>query len=474
MRLHLRPRRDIAPLLTATMALVIAGFVAAITVADTRRIEAIYWSELTARGMLLADHLQALLADPLYLRDLDELDAVATVVSRQPDVAYVYVFTADGVVLVDTRVAAFAPVGAAVGTLGRRALDDGQRQIDRRSGLLEVARPIAVNRQVLGGIGVGLRSEALPGQLQAVVVAHLWQGLLLICLGVGLSYLIARRLTRPIRALAAATEQMAAGRLETRVRGVRAGELGQLAASFNTMAEELQGFVGQLQASRRRIVQAQEGVRRDIAFHLHGRVQGRLLVLNARLHEVRQRADLPAEAARELGEIIGRLGELVEEDVSALSRRLYPAILRRGLAPALQSLGDQFELSLALDLELDPLLAARERLDHDLIPEPTRLAAYRIVEEALANAVKHAHATRAAVRLSRLPDGGLRLVVADDGRGFAVADGGDGLGLAAMQDCAGAVGGACSVRSTVGGGTVVTATFPAGDAAPIEAPMGAA
>ena len=101
MRLHLRPRRDIAPLLTATMALVIAGFVAAITVADTRRIEAIYWSELTARGMLLADHLQALLADPLYLRDLDELDAVATVVSRQPDVAYVYVFTADGVVLRD-------------------------------------------------------------------------------------------------------------------------------------------------------------------------------------------------------------------------------------------------------------------------------------------------------------------------------------------------------------------------------------
>ena len=134
------------------------------------------------------------------------------------------------------------------------------------------------------------------------------------------------------------------------------------------MAEELQGIVGQLQASRSRLVQVQEGVRRDIAFHLHGRVQGRLLVLNARLHAVRQQADLPAEAARELGEVIDRLGELIEQDVSALSRRLYPAILRRGLAPALQSLCDQFETSLTLELALDPALAARERVDRDLVP----------------------------------------------------------------------------------------------------------
>ena len=215
MRISLRPRPYIAPLLTATMALVIAGFVAVATIADVRRIEAIYWSELTARGTLLADHLQGLLADPLYVRDLDALDAVATLVGHQPDVAYVYVFTADGMVLVDTRVSAFPPVGGTVGALGRRTLDDGQRHVERRSGLLEVTRPIAVNRQALGGLGVGLRSEALPGQLRAVIVAHLWQGLLLVGLGVGLSYLVARQLTRPIRVLAAATEQMAAGRLET-------------------------------------------------------------------------------------------------------------------------------------------------------------------------------------------------------------------------------------------------------------------
>ena len=62
----------------------------------------------------------------------------------------------------------------------------------------------------------------------------------------------------------------------------------------------------------------------------------------------------------------------------------------------------------------------------------------------------------------------------DDGRGFAVADSGDGLGLTAMQDCAGAVGGVCTVRSTPGVGTVVTATLPTDDLVRLRAPMGAA
>jgi signal transduction histidine kinase len=125
-------------------------------------------------------------------------------------------------------------------------------------------------------------------------------------------------------------------------------------------------------------------------------------------------------------------------------------------------------------LALEPTLAARERTDRSLIPEPTRLAAYRIVEEALGNAVKHARATRAAVRVSLSPDGALHLMVEDDGRGFAVAEGGDGLGLTAMQDCAGAVGGVCAIRSVVGGGTVVTATLPTGAGASVAAPVGAA
>lgn len=465
-----QPRSYLAPLLTATMALVIAVFITAMTLADLRRIEAIYWSELTTRGSLLTDHLQALLADHLYVRDLDQLDAVATVISRQPDIDYVYVFTAEGMVLIDTRVSSFPPVGEAVGPLGRRALADGQRHIDLQGGLLEVVRPIAVNRQVLGGLGVGLRSEALPGQLQEVITAHLWQGLLLIGLGGGLSYFVAQRLTRPIRALTAATEQMAAGRLETRVHGVETGELGRLATSFNRMAEELQGIVGQLQASRSRIVQAQEGVRRDIAFHLHGRVQGRLLVLSARLLAMRQRAELPPEAGRELGEIIDRLSELIDEDVSTISRRLYPAILRRGLVPAIQSLCDQFETSLLLDLELDPALATRERGEQGPLPEPTRLAAYRIVEEALGNAVKHAHATRATVRLSELPDGTIQLMVEDNGRGFAVAESGQGLGLTAIQDSAGAVGGSSAIVSAVGSGTVITATLPPSVEPPISLP----
>src|SRR5690606_41682655 len=100
------------------------------------------------------------------------------------------------------------------------------------------------------------------------------------------------------------------------------------------MAAELETTIDELQDSRRRIVGVQEGVRREIASHLHGRVQGRMLVLRTPLARTRRRTDPTPEAEEQSNEVIGQLDDRIRNDITALSRRQYPSMLRDGLIPA--------------------------------------------------------------------------------------------------------------------------------------------
>ncbi|MFJ6486456.1 sensor histidine kinase [Streptomyces sp. NPDC091682] len=94
-------------------------------------------------------------------------------------------------------------------------------------------------------------------------------------------------------------------------------------------------------------------------------------------------------------------------------------------------------------------------------PEGVELAAFRIVQEALTNVVKHAAPTRCRVRLVA-ERGALTIDVADDGPGFAgrPAVPGGGLGLVGMRERAAAHGGTITARPRAGGGFRVTATLP--------------
>jgi signal transduction histidine kinase len=89
---------------------------------------------------------------------------------------------------------------------------------------------------------------------------------------------------------------------------------------------------------------------------------------------------------------------------------------------------------------------------------PVEVVALRVVQEALANAAKHAEADEVTVTVEYLT-GELRLVVRDDGRGFDPASVGGGFGLATMRERVASVGGTLSVTSAPGAGTTVTATL---------------
>ena len=223
----------------------------------------------------------------------------------------------------------------------------------------------------------------------------------------------------------------------------------------------------ELQRSRQRLIAVLERFRRDIAIQLQDGVQAKLLILQGHLQELLNDISAPSETARRLSEVIAGLNQVIERQVGALSRQLYPPTLSRGLVPTFQSLADQFAGVLAIEIELDAELVRREQADRNWAPEPVRLAVYRIADEALSNVVKHAQASQATVWLDLPREGWLRLTVRDDGQGFDVASAPRGLGLALredylalMGDYAEAVGGECVVRSALGTGTAVTALLP--------------
>ena len=176
----------------------------------------------------------------------------------------------------------------------------------------------------------------------------------------------------------------------------------------------------ELAASRRRIVAASDEARRRIERDLHDGTQQRLVSLGlaarAALADVAaDRGDLRAELSR----IAAGLADAVAE-LQDFSRGIHPAILStRGLGPALRTLARRS----AVPVDLDVTTNAR-------CPEPIEIAAYYVASEALANAMKHAQASRIEMSLTTR-DGSLLLSVRDDGVGGA--DPASGSGLAGLR-----------------------------------------
>jgi signal transduction histidine kinase len=215
----------------------------------------------------------------------------------------------------------------------------------------------------------------------------------------------------------------------------------------------------ELQLSLQRIVAVQESVRREIAQQLHGSVQNRLIILLHRLTEL-ERTEPQGELAKEIGDLRHKLSELIDNHVRPISHRLYPSILRRGLVAALQSLGDQFETTLEIEMEMDKELMQEERTNPQLIAEQVRLAAYRIAEEALTNVVKHTKHSKVVIGLRQPSREWLCLTLRDNAQGFDLPSASGGRGIMMMQDYAEVVGGRCVIRSAPGEGTEVMALLP--------------
>ncbi|MDX6621151.1 MAG: hypothetical protein QOK36_3537 [Gaiellales bacterium] len=202
-----------------------------------------------------------------------------------------------------------------------------------------------------------------------------------------------------------------------------------------------------LAASRARIVAASDETRRRIERDLHDGIQQRLVTLSLelRLSESNESAGLE-EARRTISRVAGQLDGVTEE-LREISRGIHPAILSEGgLGPALRTLARRSAIPIVFGGVVDQRL-----------PEPIEVAAYYVVSEALANATKHAKASRVDIEAAAR-EHSLQLSIRDDGIGGA--DPARGSGLVGLRDRVEALGGTIDVESPVDGGTVVVVALP--------------
>lgn len=150
-----------------------------------------------------------------------------------------------------------------------------------------------------------------------------------------------------------------------------------------------------------------------------------------------------------------------DREIRAASHLLHPGIIRVGLLAAVRSLAAQLDARLAIDVEADARMRELDDPAENQLPEPLRLSAYRVVEGALGNVVRHAEASRAEVRLAAAT-GRLEIEVRDDGRGFDPSTVRRGLGMSAIADRIDLADGSWSVASQPGRGTTLRASFPLG------------
>lgn len=223
--------------------------------------------------------------------------------------------------------------------------------------------------------------------------------------------------------------------------------------------ENLHSYAERLKSTSRRIVEVQENERRRLARELHDEVGQKLSALGINLGIIRDQ--LPADAGQQ---IVVRMADSIDmvESIGGAIRNvmseLRPTVLEDyGLVAAIRSVAERATRLSGISIEVNGV-EPRSKL-----PIGVEMAMFRVIQEALNNAVKHAQAKRVQVAVTN-KNHRVRLVVEDDGIGFtpsAVASGTDtgGWGLLIMRERAEAVGANFSLESQKGSGTRITVEY---------------
>jgi signal transduction histidine kinase len=223
---------------------------------------------------------------------------------------------------------------------------------------------------------------------------------------------------------------------------------GQVISRLGRRLEETQA---DLQRSREQVVVAREEERRRLRRDLHDGLGPTLASVTMKAEAARDllRAD-PGRAETLLNDVTGQ----AQRAVADIRRLVYalrpPALDELGLLSALHEQAAHFRHT-SVRIRVD----APDRLP--ALPAAVEVAAYRIVQEALTNVVRHADARTCVIRLAL--DGALRLEICDDGRGLVDLHR-VGVGITSMRERAAELGGACVVEPAPGGGTRVVAELP--------------
>ncbi len=243
-------------------------------------------------------------------------------------------------------------------------------------------------------------------------------------------------------------------RLEASVKSIKQGH-DKYCALF-LQSEVMQKKLRQL---TRQIIATQEEERKQISRELHDEVVQTLVGINVELSTVAQEVTASQPGLQEKIAYTRRLVENSVHAVHRFARGLRPAVLDDlGLIAALHA----YCKSLAARQEFKIKLTACRSAD--TLGGAERTVLFRVAQEALTNVIRHAHASRVQITISRIP-GAIRMEIADNGKSFAVeknmrAENSKRLGLVGMRERVEMVGGSLTIDSAPGRGTRVRAAVP--------------
>jgi signal transduction histidine kinase len=324
-------------------------------------------------------------------------------------------------------------------------------------------------------------AASLIGRTQYIIIGGLLAvALLIFAIGHPLVTYINNRL----RSLLDATERVSRGALDQPVDTGGGDEFAALAQAFDRMVESLRSARDQvatlhaqaldmreeritlLQDRMTQVVKAQEEERERVARELHDQAGQTLTALQLGLSHIE--ASGPTAEVQRAAASLRQLALEAMHIIRNLALDLRPSALDElGLPDALQYFTETFAGRTGIEAKLEVSGSPRR------LPAETEVSLFRIAQEAVTNAAKHAQASLVTLRLA-FNSRSVKLTIDDDGVGFDVqralgAERRRSLGLVGMQERCHLIGGELQIRSRPGKGTrLVISVSPQGDEPPAE------
>jgi len=266
---------------------------------------------------------------------------------------------------------------------------------------------------------------------------------------------------RPIRDLETVAERVWRGDFGARVERstVADHEVLRVGAMFNILLDSLVSDRARMRALAAEVIAVGDRERAALARELHDSTAQHLAALLLQLSAAARDCSDPELAVRLLE--MRDAAEEITEEVRVLSHTVHPRVLDDlGLAPALHKLARESSKGTGIDIDVDAG-AVTTRLSPSI-----ESVLYRVAQEAVRNATRHASPSRVRLKLSS-DHTTVQLQVHDDGRGFdldAVEKKGTtgGMGLLSMRERVALVDGSLEIKTAPASGTTIAATLPLG------------
>jgi len=279
-----------------------------------------------------------------------------------------------------------------------------------------------------------------------------------------LVYVALARALAPTKEVIAGLNRLAAGDFAYRLPEFSLAELQRISEVSNQLADKIEAALAERADLSKRLMNTQEDERRHLARELHDEFGQNLTAMAALAASIERTAEGECPALTAEARSLAHIAAGMMTSLRGTLLRLRPADFDRlGLVESLRQLVDMWSLSrrreTRFELDIPPEFA---------LPDNAAIHVFRIAQEGLTNAARHAGASHVRLSVEPVTGGdadratGISLTIEDDGTGrpIAVADEAHGMGLMNMRERVAALGGSISFDDGAGRGLKVRVFVP--------------